>query len=103
MNRGTKLLRMVTVTFTEKRLDLPLLNKSQPEEDLEEQGNCEDVKQYINQHVLTDRNAVSLHVLHTIYGLHPDDQRYCLKLKNQIMKISKKKLQFLHARRKCQI
>ena len=36
--------------------------------------------------MLTDRNAISLNVLHTIYGLHPDNQRYCLKLKNRIMK-----------------
>ena len=56
-------------SFTEKKLDLPLLNKSQSEEDLQEQGNYEDVKKYINQHVLTDRNAVSLNVLHTTCGL----------------------------------
>ena len=70
-------------SFTEKKLDLPLKSQS---EDLQEQGNYKDVKQYINQHVLTDRNAISLNVLHTIYGLHPDNQRYCLKLKNRIMK-----------------
>ena len=55
MNRVTKLLRVVTVTaLLKKKLDLPLLNKSQSQEDLQEQGNYEDVKQYINQHVLTD-------------------------------------------------
>ena len=70
MNHVTKLLRMVTVTaLLKKKLDLPLLNKSQSEEDLQEQGNYEDVKEYINQHVLTDRNAVSLNVLHTTCGL----------------------------------
>ena len=41
-------------SFTEKKLDLPLLNKLQSEGDLQEQGNYEDVKQYVNQHVLTD-------------------------------------------------
>ena len=61
MNRVSALLK--------KKLELPLLNKSQSEEDLQEQGNYEDVKQYINQHVLTDRNAVTMNVLHTIYGL----------------------------------
>ena len=55
MNRVTKLLRMVTVTaLLKKKLDLPLLNKSPSEEDLQEQGNYEDVKQYINQHVFPD-------------------------------------------------
>ena len=54
-NRVTKLLRMVTVTaLLKKKLDLPLLNKSPSEEDLQEQGNYEDVKQYINQHVFPD-------------------------------------------------
>ena len=55
-------------SFTEKKLDLPLLNNSQSEEDLQEQGNYEDMKQYMNQHVLTDGNAVSLKVLHTIFA-----------------------------------
>ena len=64
---------MVTLTaLLKKKLDLPLKSQS---EDLQEQGNYKDVKQYINQNVLTDRNAISLNVLHTIYGLHPDDQR----------------------------
>ena len=48
INRVTKLLCMVTVTALLKKLDLPLLSKSQSEEDLPEQGNYEDVKQYIN-------------------------------------------------------
>ena len=64
---------MVTLTaLLKKKLDLPLKSQS---EDLQEQGNYKDMKQYINQNVLTDRNAISLNVLHTIYGLHPDDQR----------------------------
>ena len=41
-------------SFTEKKLDPPLLNKSPSEEDLQEEGNYEDVKQYINQHVSPD-------------------------------------------------
>ena len=48
INLVTKLLCMVTVTALLKKLDLPLLSKSQSEEDLPEQGNYEDVKQYIN-------------------------------------------------------
>ena len=69
MNHVTKLLRMVTVTaLLKKKLDLPLLNNSQSEEDLQEQGNYEDMKQYMNQHMLTDGNAVSLKVLHTIFA-----------------------------------
>ena len=48
INRVTKLLCMVTVTALLKKLDLRLLSKSQSEEDLPEQGNYEDVKQYIN-------------------------------------------------------
>ena len=87
-------------SFTEKKLDLPLLNKSQSEEDLQEQGNYEDVKQYINQHVLIHRNAVSLNVLHTIYRLHPDDRRYRLKLKNRIMKDFKEKVAILTSEKK---
>ena len=86
-------------SFTEEKLDLHLLNKSQSE-DLQEQGNYEDVKQYINQHVLTNRNAVSLNALHTIYGLHPYDQRYCLKLKNRIMKDFKEKAAILTSEKK---
>ena len=58
------------------------------------------MKQYINQHVLTDRNAVSLNVLHTIYGLHPDDRRYRLKLKNQIIKDFKEKVAILTSGKK---
>ena len=58
------------------------------------------MKQYINQHVLTDRNAVSLKVLHTIYGLHPDDRRYRLKLKNRIMNDFKEKVAILTSEKK---
>ena len=87
MNRVTELLRNgYSNRFIEKKLDLPLLNKSPTEEDLQEQGNCEDVEQYINQHVFTDRNTVFLNNLHAICGLHPDDWRYQLKLKNRIIK-----------------
>ena len=58
------------------------------------------MKQYVNQHVLTDRNAVSLRVLHTIYGLHPDDRRYRLKLKNRIMNDFKEKVAILTSEKK---
>ena len=58
------------------------------------------MKQYVNQHVLTDQNFVSLNVLHTIYGLHPDDRRYRLKLKNQIIKDFKEKFAILTSRKK---
>ena len=58
------------------------------------------MKQYINQHVLTGRNAVSLNVLHTIYGFRPDDRGYLLKLKNRIMKDFKEKVAILTSEKK---
>ena len=50
--------------------------------------------------MLIHRNAVSLNVLHTIYGLHPDDRRYRLKLKNRIMKDFKEKVAILTSEKK---
>ena len=50
--------------------------------------------------MLTGRNAVSLNVLHTIYGFRPDDRGYLLKLKNRIMKDFKEKVAILTSEKK---
>ena len=60
-----------------------LLNDAQ---EVQQQGNYEAVKQHIKQHVLSEKGAVSMSVLHSIYGLHPQDRRYRLKLKDRIKK-----------------
>ena len=49
---------------------------------------------------MTDRDAVSLNVLHAVCGLHPDDRSYRLKLKNRIMKDFKEKVTILTSEKK---
>ena len=77
-----------------ERVNVTLQDENQPEE-VQEQGDYEAVKQYVDQHVLLHKNAVSLNVLHTVYGLRPNDSRYRLKLKNRIKKDFAHKVSFL--------
>ena len=58
--------------------------QSNLDEEVEEQqqtGDFESVCEYITHHVLDEKTAVSMSVLHTIYGLRPSDSRFCLNLK----------------------
>ena len=67
------------------------------DEDVEEQqtGDFESVCEYIIHHVLEEKTAVSMSVLHTIYGLSPSDSRYRSKLKDRITKKFKDQINFL--------
>ena len=71
--------------------------QSNLDEEVEEQqtGDFESVCEYIIHHVLEEKTAVSMSVLHTIYGLSPSDSRYRSKLKDRIMKRFKDQINFL--------
>ena len=71
--------------------------QSNLDEEVEEQqtGDFESVCEYIIHHVLQEKTAVSMSVLHTIYSLSPSDSRYRSKLKDRIMKRFKDKINFL--------
>ena len=71
-----------------------LKDNNQPEE-FQQQGDYGSVKEYINRHVLFEKKAVSMNVLHTIYGLRPYDTRYRSKLKIRIKKDFSGKISFL--------
>ena len=61
-------------TGKEKRLTPSLYGK----------GNFEKVKACIEEKVLTENQAVSMRILHDLYGLSTDDTRYRSKLKARI-------------------
>ena len=65
------------------------------ENEVQQQGDYESVRQYINDHVLKEKNAVSMKVLHNIYDLNVGDSRYRAKLKKRIKDDFKKKVTFL--------
>ena len=50
----------------------------------QEEGNYNSVTDYVTKHILNEKKAVSITVLHTIYGLKPNDTRYRSKLKSQL-------------------
>ena len=71
--------------------------QSNLDDKVEEQqtGDFESVCEYIIHHVLEEKTAVSMSVLHTIYGLGRSDSRYRSKLKDRIMKRFKDQINFL--------
>ena len=52
----------------------------------QEGGNYSFVTDYVNKHILNKKKTVSVAVLHTIYGLKPNDTRYRSKLKSRLKK-----------------
>ena len=52
----------------------------------QEEGNHNSVTDYVTKHILNEKKVVSIAVLHTIYGLKPNDTRYRLKLKSRLKK-----------------
>ena len=64
-------------------------------DEVQKTGNCDAVKKYINKHILIGKNAVSMNILHTVYGLRSDDTRYRSKLKTRIKKDFMDKINFL--------
>ena len=52
----------------------------------QEEGNYNSVTDYVIKHILNEKKAVSIAVLHTIYGLKPNDTRYRSKLKSRLKK-----------------
>ena len=58
-------------------------------------GNFEKVKACIEKKVLTENQAVSMHILHELYGLSTDDNRYRSKLKARIQSEFTDKLHFV--------
>ena len=48
-------------------------------------GNFDKVTDYIQRNVLSPNQAISMIVLHDLYGLHTQDTRYRSKLKNRIL------------------
>jgi hypothetical protein len=48
-------------------------------------GNFDKVTDYIQRKVLSPNQAISMIVLHDLYGLHTQDTRYRSKLKNRIL------------------
>ena len=49
-----------------------------------EKGTFDAVKDYIIKHIMRDAKAVSMSVLHELYGLSVGDSRYCYNLKRKI-------------------
>ena len=67
------------------------------DEEVEEQqqtGDFESICEYITHHVLDEKAAVSMSVLHTIYGLRPSDSRFGLNLKGRLIKRFKDQIVF---------
>ena len=59
------------------------------------EGNFEKVKACIEENVLTENQAVSMHILHDLYGLSTDDTRYRSKLNTRIQSEFTDKLHFV--------
>ena len=70
-------------------------SNSQTSEEGRESGNYEAVKDFIINHVVSEKRAVSMKKLHAIYGLKNDDVRYRGKLKQRIMRDFHNEIQFL--------
>jgi hypothetical protein len=65
------------------------------EEEHQQQGDYTSVNEYISKHVLKDKQAVSMSVLHSIYNLRVNDSRYRSKLKKRIQNDFKDSVVFL--------
>ena len=50
------------------------------------ESNYNSVTDYVTEHILNEKRAVSIAVLHTIYGLKPNDTSYHSKLKSRLKK-----------------
>ena len=61
-------------------------------------GNFEVVAKCVEEKILNKNQAVSMTVLHELYGLHPEDARYRGKLKARIQTAYPEKLLFLRLR-----
>ena len=64
-------------------------------EDNDAKGNFDKVTDYIQRKVLSQNQAISMTVLHDLYGLHTQDTRYRSKLKNRILTKFPNQLLFL--------
>ena len=58
-------------------------------------SNFDLVKEYITDKILDQKQAVSMRVLHEIYGLNPGDTRYRNNLKSRIQQAFPNKIAFL--------
>ena len=54
-------------------------------EDNDAKGNFDKVTDYIQRKILSQNQAISMTVLHDLYGLYTQDTRYRSKLKNRIL------------------
>ena len=61
-------------------------------------GNFKVVAKCVEEKILNKNQAVSMTVLHELYGLHPEDARYRGKLKARIQTAYPEKLLFLSLR-----
>ena len=61
-------------------------------------SNFDLVKEYITDKILDQKQAISMLVLHEIYGLNPGDTRYRNKLKSRIQQAFPNKIAFLTAK-----
>ena len=52
----------------------------------QDEGNYNSVTDYVNKYILNEKRPVSIAVLHTKYGLKPNDIRYRSKLKSRLKK-----------------
>ena len=66
----------------ECQLDNSGLYKGKAAQSTYEQGDFQSVIDYINEHVKTKKEAISMTTLDTIYGIGVNDSRYCSKLKS---------------------
>lgn len=79
--------------FTRKIRQVNFLNEKEPRP----AGDFDSVIECLNVKVLSENQAVSMKVLHDIFGLHPEDTRYRSKLKARIQSEFGDKLYFLVA------
>ena len=66
------------------QLDNSVWYKGKAAQSTYQQGDFQSVKDYINEHVKTKREPVSMTTLHTVYGIGVSDSRYRSKLKTRI-------------------
>ena len=72
--------------------------KRKPLEDVRDTENFEVVAKCVEEKILNKNQAVSMTVLHGLYGFHPEDARYRGKLKARIQTAYPEKLLFLSLR-----
>ena len=71
--------RLISVRFDD-------ISDNSESREYQEEGNYNSVTDYVNKHILREKRAVSIAVLHTTYGLKPNDTRYRSKLKSRLKK-----------------